>query len=139
MPVNRLFIPQEALDVWLSDGRVEIDGEVVTFRPEGERFYLKSAVRFVQDVGGGADGLALVGKVKDLDQIKTLGGTHCRDSVIVDEHAYEVVEGFVGEPAEPELQPARGDSMASAALAAVDKNRAAGEIDLLARFFLQSK
>jgi hypothetical protein len=136
---NRVFIPQEVLDLWLSEERVSIEGETLTLRPEGQRFALKTAVRFMREVAGGGDRKELVGRVKDLDQIAALGGEYVSGSVVLDPDAYEVVEGFVGTPLHEELreQPA-ASSLTGAALAAVGE-APTGDIDLLARFFLQSR
>lgn len=141
MGVNRVFLPQETLDGWLSEGRVDVDGETMTLQPEGQRFRLKTAVRFMQEVTGGEDGAQLVGKVKDLDQLGDLGGEHCADSVILGENAYEVVEGFVGEPLadEEETGLPSGSNLASATHRALGETPQSGEIDLLTRFFLSSK
>lgn len=141
MGVNRVFLPQEMLDGWLSDERVDVDGDVMTLRPEGQRFQLKTAVRFLEELADGGDEAALVGKVKDLEQLAELGGEHCADSVILDDNAYQVIEGFVGEPLVDE-QPAAGtgSSLASAAQAALgEEEGSSAEIDLIARFFLSSR
>ncbi len=140
MGVNRVFLPQEMLDVWLSEDRVEVDGDVMTLKPEGQRFRLKTALRFLEELAGGGDEAALVGKVKDLEQLAGLGGEHCADSVILGDNAYQVVEGFVGEPLFEEQAAATGSSLASAAQAALGEHTSASdEIDLLARFFLSSR
>lgn len=140
MGVNRVFLPQETLDAWLSEDRIDVDGDVMTLRPEGQRFRLKTAVRFLEEVAGGGDEPALVGKVKDLDQLGELGGEHCADSVLLGDNAYQVVEGFVGEPMFEEKPTATGSSLTAAAQAAVgESDRSSGEIDLLARFFLSSR
>jgi len=141
---NRVFIPQEALDTWHTEGRVAIESDRMTLQPEGNQFRLKSAVRFMAEVGGGGDAGQLVGKVKDLDQVTQLGGEHCRDSVVLGDDAYEVVEGFVGEPifSAPEESMVTGGSLADATRAAVGELREgppSGELDMLARFFLQSR
>jgi hypothetical protein len=39
-----------------------------------------------------------VGRVKDLEQVAALNGEHCAESVIIGDHAYDVIEGFLGEP-----------------------------------------
>jgi hypothetical protein len=136
MPQNRVFIPQEALDVWLSDDRVSIDNDLLTLKPEGQQFRLQTAVRFLSEVAGGGDALSLVGKVKDLGQITAIGGDYSSGSVVIDPDAYEVLEGFVGAPVHDEV--VSGDSLAGAARAAIGEPPT-GEIDLLARFFLQSR
>ncbi|MGF1465085.1 MAG: hypothetical protein ACFCGT_03035 [Sandaracinaceae bacterium] len=94
MTANRLFIPQHVLDLWLSEDRVEVQGEILVTKPEGVRLALTTAVRFKAEVAGGADEAKLVGRVKDLAQIGELGAEHYADSVIHGESAYEVVEGF---------------------------------------------
>jgi hypothetical protein len=139
MGVNRVFLPQETLDIWLSDERVEVDGDVMTLRPEGQRFRLKTALRFMEEVAGGGDEPALVGKVKDLDQLGDIGGEHYADSVVLGDNAYQVIEGFVGEPLHEEEPAGTGMSLEAAAQAALGEERSSGEIDLLARFFLSSR
>jgi hypothetical protein len=137
MGLSRVFVPQETLDQWLTDGRVEIDGELMTLKPEGKRFRLKSAFHFLSEVGGGGDAPGLVGKVKDADQLAGLGGEQYADSVIIEENAYEVAEGFVGEPVnEPILEIATGETLAAATRAAVGDEPTSDELELLSRFFL---
>lgn len=136
MPQNRVFIPQEALDNWLSETRVTIDDDLLTLMPEGQQFRLQTAVRFLSEVAGGGDAHSLVGKVKDLGQISALGGDYSSGSVVIDPDAYEVLEGFVGAPVHDSV--VSGDSLAGATRAAMGE-AATGEIDLLARFFLQSR
>jgi hypothetical protein len=98
MAENRVFLPQQALDQWLEKGRVSLVDDELTITPAGRRFRLSSAVRFTAEVGGDGDPHGLVGKVKSLEQIAVLQGEHCADSVILGDHAYQVVEGFLGEP-----------------------------------------
>jgi hypothetical protein len=139
MGANRVFVPQEALDAWMSEQRVEVDGETMIMLPEGRRFHLRTAVRFMAELTESGDAAKLVGKVKDLEQLAALGGEHSHDSVIVGEEAYQVIEGFVGEPLADELSAPSGASLAAATRAAVGEEPSSGEIDLLARFFLSSR
>lgn len=97
MNVNRVFFPQEALDTWLEQGRIALVGDELTIQPEGRRFRLTSAVRFMAEVAENRDPHDLVGKVKTLDQVLALAGEVCAGSVIIGDNAYEVVEGFLGE------------------------------------------
>jgi hypothetical protein len=92
----RVFVPQEALETWVADGRAHVMGE--TLFVEGVGFELAGAVHFVNEVAGGGDDLALVGKVKTLEQLTELGGEHCAASVVLGDNAYEVVEGFLAQP-----------------------------------------
>jgi hypothetical protein len=140
----------------MSEGKVEVEGETLTLEP-GREFQLKTAVRFLSELTGAEDEHRLIGKVKDLEQITELGGEHCADSVILGELAYEVVEGFVGEPIEAAATETSestasaansagagddsvtsGTSLEDAMGAAVGNNDSEGEIDMLARFFLNS-
>jgi hypothetical protein len=139
MRENRLFVPQQMLDQWLSEDRVEIDGEVLVTRPEGQRFALTTAVLFKEEVSGSDDAHGLVGRVKDLEQLAELGAEHYADSVLMGENAYQVVEGFAGTPLQTEEEAhGVGDSMSAAARAALGERGGSGELDLLARF-LQSR
>ncbi len=135
MRENRLFLPQQLLDHWLSEGRVEVEGEVMITKPEGQRFTLTTAVLFKSEVTGAADAHGLVGRVKDLEQIAALGAEHYADSVILGDNAYQVVEGFAGTLVRDEDEGiATGTSLAGAARAALGERTGSGEIDLLARF-----
>jgi len=128
MSPHRLFIPQEALDLWLSEGRAAIDGEHLTLTEGGQRFHLQTGVRFRSEVAGGGDAHDLVGRVKDLAQIQALGGDYSAGSVVLDPDAYEVVEGFVGTPIEGAQRVA-------------DPGATGGgdDVALLARMFLGSR
>jgi len=139
MGVNRVFLPQGALDGWLSEGRVDVEGETMTLRPEGSQFHLKTALHFVAEVTGEPDAEGLLGKVKDLEQLAELGGEYCSDSVILNDNAYQVIEGFVGEPIYDSESVASGGSLVAATRAAVGEPSQSGELDLLARFFLAGK
>lgn len=98
MTTCRLFLSQEALDVWLGEGRAKIDGEELTDTQTGHKFRLITGVRFVSEVTGSPDTAQLVGKVKDAEQLEALKAELMSGSVILGENAYEVQEGFVGTP-----------------------------------------
>lgn len=136
MRENRLFLPQQLLDHWLSEARVEVEGEVMITKPEEQRFSLTTAVLFKAEVTGAPDAHDIVGKVKDLEQIAAIGGEHYADSVILGENAYQVVEGFAGTLIRDDEADdiATGTSLAGAARAALGERTGSGEIDLLARF-----
>lgn len=142
MQKSRVFVSQETLDKWLSEENVEVDGEVMTLKPDRRRFRLVTAVHFLREVADGGDQGNLVGKVKDLTQVTALGGDHCSGSVVVGDDAYEVVEGFLGEPmndARPvDDSVAAGSSLASATAAALgDAAPASGEFELFSQFYLR--
>ena len=130
------------LDQWLTEERVEVEGEEMVTRPEGRRFQLTTAVLFKEEVSGLADAHNLLGRVMDLEQLAELGAEHYADSVILEDNAYQVAEGFAGTPvgagADEGDDMAIGDSLSSAARALTGERAGSGEIDLLARF-LQSR
>lgn len=138
MGKNRVFLPQNALDEWLAGDRGAIEGDTLTLAQDGARFRVQTALRFLTELAGGGDGEKLVGKVKDLGQLRTLGAEHVSDSVILGDNAYQVVEGFVCEPLVDE-SVTTGDSLVGAARAATGEGPPSGELDLLARFFLQQR
>jgi hypothetical protein len=96
----RLFISQERLDAWSTEERVKIDGDLMTLAGDGRSFRLKPAVRFVKVSGGQdePDRNALLGKVKTVEALEKVGGEHYMDTVIYGDTAYDVQQGFVGEP-----------------------------------------
>lgn len=98
MGANRVFFPQQALDRWLDQGYAALAGDDLFIAAGGRHFRLQGALLFLADVAETGDPHALVGKVKTLDVVGELQGEHCADSVILGESAYQVVEGFLGEP-----------------------------------------
>jgi len=98
MAANRVFFPQQALDAWLDQGQIALNGSELSIRGDGQRFRLQGALHFVADVSETGDPHLLVGKVKTLEEVLALDGEHCADSVVLGECAYQVAEGFLGEP-----------------------------------------
>lgn len=131
---NRLFVPQAMLDLWLSEDRVEVDGEVMITRPENQRFALTTAVLLKEEVSGSPDVHGLLGKVQDLEQLAALGAEHYADSVVLGDNAYMCVEGFAGTPLPDEEELITGSSLDAATRAAIGEKTSSGELDLLARF-----
>jgi hypothetical protein len=101
----RVFFPQEALEVWMADGRAHVVDETLFL--DGQAFRLETALRFMTEVAGGGDELRLVGRVQTLDQVATQGGEHCTTSVVLGDNAYEVVEGFLAAPEPSPTGPVR--------------------------------
>lgn len=92
MSQARVFAPQEALESWLTTGRAEVEGDLLTL--DGERFRAVPSVRFLAEVAGGGDRMKLVGLVKSNAQLDALGAEHSGSSVVLGDDAYEVVEGY---------------------------------------------
>jgi hypothetical protein len=106
-PVARLFISQGRLDTWSSEDRVKVEADLMTVPGDGRAFRLRPAVRFLRVAAAGSEGGAgagpadphgLIGRVKPLEELVTLGGEQFMESVIVGDTAYDVQSGFLGEP-----------------------------------------
>src|SRR5262245_61443371 len=98
MGKNRVFFPQEALDRWLVEGRVEINGTELTIPDERRRFRLLEAVRILSVEAGYSDPDELVGKVKTVPYLSELGAELLGDSMVLSDNAYRVVAGWLGSP-----------------------------------------
>jgi len=98
MGKNRVFFPQEALDGWLLDGKVEIAGSELTIPTERRRYRLVEAVRVLSEEGSHSDPDELVGRVKTVAFLTELGAELLGDSMVLGENAYRVVAGWLGTP-----------------------------------------
>jgi len=94
--VARLFISNHKLEAWSSEGKIELDGSRMILSELGRAFDIKPAVYFARVAGGDADPHDLLGKVKDEEELATMGADHMASSVIYVDTAYEVVSGFLG-------------------------------------------
>ena len=95
---NRVFFPQAALDVWLSDGTVDLSGDELTIVAEGRRYRLAEAVRIVSEVTGTPDGHDLLGRVKPKTFLDGKKAELMESSLLLGDNAYDVVPGWLGEP-----------------------------------------
>jgi hypothetical protein len=95
---NRVFFPQAALDVWLTDGTVDLRADELTIVAEGRRYRLTEAVRIVNEVTGGADGHDLIGRVKAKTFLDEKKAELMESSLLLGDNAYDVVPGWLGEP-----------------------------------------
>ncbi len=97
-----LFVSQEMLDNWMMQEKIDFSGNEMVIRGDARRYVLEPAVRFVQVAGDGGDPAGLIGKVKTLDQVAEAGGEHYADSVILEDTAYDVQNGFLAKVRLPE-------------------------------------
>src|SRR5258705_10913359 len=104
-----LFVPQSVLDKWSEQGRIQVDGNVLTILGEQKSFALTSAVRFIK-MEAGEDNAGLLAKVKTTDALKQMGAEHYMEAVILGESAYQVQMGFLAEA--HGLRPAAAGSLA---------------------------
>ena len=95
---NRIFFPQEALDVWVADDKAELNEEELLLRSEQRRYRTVEAVRVLREVTEGADPNEIVGKVKSKAFLAELGAEILEGSMIIGDNAYDIVQGFVGAP-----------------------------------------
>jgi hypothetical protein len=135
-----LFVPQTVLDKWSEQGRVRLDGKVLTLLDSTKKaFQLTTAVRFLK-LEAGEDKAKLLGKVKTTDALRQMGAEVVMHSVLLGETAYAVQQGFLADAnalrravsaaqaAKKQAQPAGGAT----------KDAKAEEPDLLAQFLLEN-
>ena len=137
-----LFVPQQILDKWADQGRVELKGHVLTLLREKKSFQLTSAVRFLK-LEAGEDAARLLNKVKTLDALKRMRAEQYMSSVILGETAYKVQQGFLAEANALRravgVKPTARQKAASGKGAARERQGAeGGDQDLLARFLLEN-
>jgi len=98
--MSRLFISVERLDNWTTEGRASLEGDRMTLTELNRSFAMKPAVHFVRSAGSD-DPHDLVGRVKSKDVLDAMGADCFEKSVIYKDTAYDVIEGFIGEPLPP--------------------------------------
>jgi hypothetical protein len=117
--MNKLFFSQRILDSLIDEGRITLDGNIITLlSPDRPKFELEPAYRFIGTADGGPDAQELVGKIKYEKDLRAMHAEAYLDSVIVRDIAYNVEAGFIGE--KQELMDRLSDT------------------DLLARFLLEN-
>lgn len=99
--MSRLFISVERLDTWTIEGRASLEGDRMTLTELNRSFAMKPAVHFLRSAGTDGDPYDLVGRVKSKDALDEMGADVFEKSVIYKDTAYDVIEGFIGEPLLP--------------------------------------
>ncbi len=99
--MSRLFISVERLDNWTEEGRAKLEGDRMTLTEHGRAFIMKPAVAFQTVTGTDHDPYDLLGRVKSKVALDELGAEQFGNSVIYNDTAYEVIDGFIGEPLTP--------------------------------------
>lgn len=99
--MSRLFISVDRLDAWTAEGRAALDGDRMILTELGRAFTMTPAVHFVQATGQDSDPNDLVGRVKSKPQLEAMGAEQLANSVIYNDTAYDVIDGFIGEPLPP--------------------------------------
>ena len=98
---NRVFFPQNAVDQWGIDGKIDLVGNELILLAEGRRYKVEEAVRIVTEVTGANDDRKIIGKVKPKRALDEIGAELLETSMILGENAYDVVPGWMGTPAGP--------------------------------------
>lgn len=98
--MSRLFISVDRLDNWSEAGRATLEGDRLTLTELGRSFSVKPAVAF-SAVTGDTDPHDLLGRVKSKVALEEMGAEQFGNSVIYNDTAYDVVDGFIGEPLPP--------------------------------------
>jgi len=99
MSQARVFVPQEALESWLTSGRAVLAGDTLAL--DEQRFAVAGAVRVLAEVAGGGDACSLVGRVQTSAQLEALGAEHSGTTVLLGDDAYQVIEGYALCPLAP--------------------------------------
>ena len=99
--MSRLFISVERLEAWAAEGRASLDGDRMTLTELGRKFAMMPAVHFVHVTGSDQDPYDLIGRVKSKDALNQMGAEQFASSVIYNDTAYDVVDGFIGDPLPP--------------------------------------
>jgi hypothetical protein len=137
------------LDKWSEQGRIQVDGNVLTILGEQKSFALTSAVRFLK-MEAGEDNAGLLTKVKTTDALKQMGAEHYMESVLLGESAYQVQQGFLADanalrraaaasqapPPAPGAAPAAKNAPGAKAAPGSPDEKKEGEQDMLAQFLL---
>ena len=147
-----LFVPQSVLDKWSEQGRIQVDGNVLTILGEQKSFALTSAVRFIK-MEAGDDTAGLLAKVKTTDALKQMGAEHYMESVLLGESAYQVQQGFLADanalrraaaasqpqpqnPASAQAPKPGPNANPASASQGTPEEKKEGEQDMLAQFLL---
>jgi hypothetical protein len=98
---TKVFIPQDQVDAWVTTDKVDLVGEILTFRASGVSLRVVSGYYFDHVSGGSDASQRLLGRAKTKAAVGALGAEVYMNSVIVGETAYDVEAGFIGKPTDP--------------------------------------
>jgi hypothetical protein len=138
MAKNRVFFPQEALDSWLVDGRVELTNDELMIRSEGRKFRITEAVRVLSELTNTPDLNDLVGRVKSRVFLQALEAEILEGSMIIGDNAYEVVPGFLGTPVGTFAEHVQSQSSAEARKSRPELAPPRSDEELLGQFLMQT-
>jgi hypothetical protein len=97
---NRIFFPQAMLDILVQLEKIDLDGEQIVLTDGGYHYTVEEGVHVTREVTTGEDPARLCGKVKSRAELaEQLGAELLGSSMLLDDSAYDVVPGFLAEPA----------------------------------------
>jgi hypothetical protein len=99
--MSRLFISVDRLEAWTAEGRAALEGDRMTLIELNRKFAMVPAVHFVRATGQDHDPHDLIGRVKSKEALDSMGAEQFANSVIFNDTAYDVVDGFIGDPLPP--------------------------------------
>lgn len=136
MAKNRVFFPQDALDTWLVEDRVELSNDELLLKSEGRRFRISEAARVLREVTGQPDSNEIVGKVKSKNFLTELGAEIVENSMIIGDNAYDIVQGWMGLPIGAFADHVKAHT-AAPAVAPEGKRSPSSDEELLGQFLMR--
>lgn len=138
MPEPR-FISYGQLETGAETGNIVMNGDTLTLVESGTRYRVVPGVR-IKTLIDGSDEAGLVGSVKSLRELESLGAEHFQGAVVLGEAGYECEEGYLGWPLEDGVEtnapnPAAHSSSDEAASRA---DSDADDVALLTEFLLKN-
>jgi hypothetical protein len=111
---NSVFFPQSLLDMAFDVGRLDLDGDELVVPDGGYRYRVHEAVRVLSEVTTGSDPHDLCGRVVMRARLTDqLGAEILGNSMLVEDNAYDVIPGMVGEPVgelDPGVEAGKGET-----------------------------
>ena len=95
LKINKVFIPQNIIDNWLNENRIEIKDDRLIFSDKKFVYKIEPAYYFIKETSGNTDRYKLIGKVKSKREIEKMKGEIFLDSVTIGDNCYEVIEGYL--------------------------------------------
>jgi hypothetical protein len=99
--MNKIFFSQRILDGLIDEGRITLDGNVLTLLvPDRASFELEPAYRITATADNGPDPNGLVGQIRYEKDLHAAKAEIYLDSILYGETAYRADPGFIGEKKE---------------------------------------
>jgi hypothetical protein len=135
---NRVFASNALFDRWVSAGSADLVGARLRTRATGESYAVEEAVHITAEVSGGGDASGLVGHVRKVSELLSLGAEILDRSMVVGDLAYDIVPGFLVSPLGRSggRVPARSIIAALSALSFAP-GRSQSDEELLARYLIE--